>query len=59
MAAIGCLHPFVLLAGGAVVVGMIGGTTTGLWGGAAGFVIGLICLLLAVRAFDRAQDILQ
>jgi hypothetical protein len=56
MVAIGCLIPFVLLGIGATVGGIIGGTTAGLWGGAGGFLIGLVGMLVALRAFDRARD---
>lgn len=56
MVAIGCLLPLVLMAGGAVVGGVFGGTTAGLWGAAGGFAIGLILMLAALRMFERARD---
>jgi hypothetical protein len=54
--AIGCLIPFVLLIAGAVAGAMWGGTTYGIWTAAAGFAIGIVAMLLVVRAFDRARD---
>jgi hypothetical protein len=56
MPALGCLIPFVLLIGGAGVGGAIGGTTYAIWGGAAGFVIGLLGALAGLRFFERSRD---
>ena len=56
MPAIGCMIPFVVLIVGAGIGGAIGGTTFAVWGGIAGFVIGLLGALLALRAFERARD---
>jgi hypothetical protein len=56
MPAIGCLVPFVLLIVGAGIGGAIGGTAFAIWGGVAGFVIGLLGALLALRIFERARD---
>jgi hypothetical protein len=56
MPAIGCLIPFVLLIVGAAIGGVIGGTTLAIWGGVAGFAIGLVGALLALRAFERARN---
>jgi hypothetical protein len=33
-----------------------GGQAAGLWGGAIGFVIGLVLMLAGLWAFDRARD---
>jgi hypothetical protein len=54
--AIGCLIPFVLLIVGAATGAMWGGTTYGIWGAAAGFAIGIVGMLLVMRAFERARD---
>jgi hypothetical protein len=56
MPAIGCLIPFVLLIVGAGIGGAIGGTTVAIWGGVAGFAIGLAGALVALRMFERARD---
>jgi hypothetical protein len=56
MPALGCLIPFVLLIVGAAAGGAIGGTRAAVWGGAAGFAIGLLGALLALRMFERARD---
>ncbi|HEY2621484.1 MAG TPA: hypothetical protein VGI78_29400 [Acetobacteraceae bacterium] len=56
MPAIGCLVPFVLLLVGAGIGGVIGGTKFAIWGGVAGFAIGLVGALLALRAFERARN---
>ena len=59
MPALGCLIPFVLMIVGAAVGGAIGGTRPAIWGGAAGFVIGLLGALLALKVFERARDSLS
>ncbi|HSZ94603.1 MAG TPA: hypothetical protein VK822_35070 [Acetobacteraceae bacterium] len=59
MPALGCLIPFVLMIVGAAAGGAIGGTRPAIWGGVAGFVIGLLCALLALRVFERARDSLS
>jgi hypothetical protein len=56
MPAIGCMVPFVILIVGAGIGGAIGGTTFAVWGGLAGFAIGLLGALAALRAFERARD---
>jgi len=56
MPAIGCMIPLVLLILGAGAGGAIGGTVFALWGGLAGFVIGLLGALAALRAFEHARD---
>ena len=56
MPALGCLIPFVLLFVGAGIGGVIGGSAYALWGAAAGFVVGLLGALLALRLFERARD---
>jgi hypothetical protein len=56
MPAIGCMIPLVVLIVGAAIGGAIGGTTFAVWGGLAGFVIGLLGALAALRAFERARD---
>jgi hypothetical protein len=56
MPAIGCLIPFVLLIAGAGIGGALGGTTFAVWGGVAGFAIGLLGALVALRLFERARD---
>ena len=56
MPALGCLIPFVLLIVGAGIGGAIGGTSYAIWGGVAGFVVGLIGALAALRLFERARD---
>ena len=59
MPALGCLIPFVLLIVGAAVGGVIGGTRPAIWGAAAGFAIGLLGALIALRLFERARDSLS
>lgn len=56
MPALGCLIPFVLLIVGVGIGGAIGGSAYAIWGGVAGFVIGLLGGLLALRIYDRARD---
>jgi hypothetical protein len=56
MPALGCLIPFVLLIVGAAVGGAIGGTRSAIWGGVAGFAVGLLCALAALRLFERAKN---
>jgi tellurite resistance protein TehA-like permease len=56
MPALGCLIPFVLLIVGAAIGGAIGGTRPAIWGGVAGFAIGLLCALVALRLFERAKN---
>jgi|KBSSwiStaDraftv2_1062776.scaffolds.fasta_scaffold1418042_1 hypothetical protein len=55
MFAIGCLIPLVLLAVGAVAGGLLGGTTAGLWGGAGGFVVGVVAMVAVLGLFERAK----
>ncbi len=55
MFAIGCLIPLVLLAVGAVAGGLLGGTTAGLWGGAGGFVVGVVAMAAVLGLFERAK----
>ena len=55
MAVIGCLPPFILLIVGAGIGFAIGGTTTGIWGAIAGFVVGLIGTVVLLKAFLRAR----
>jgi hypothetical protein len=59
MPALGCLIPFLLMIVGAAVGGAIGGTRPAILGGGTGFVIGLLCVLLALRVFERARDSLS
>jgi hypothetical protein len=56
MPVIGCMIPFVILIVGAGIGGAIGGTMFAVWGGLAGFVIGLLGALAALRAFERARN---
>jgi hypothetical protein len=56
MAALGCLLPFLLLLLGCGIGGVIGGTMAAIWGGVAGFAIGLLGALLALRIFQGARD---
>ena len=56
MAALGCLLPFLLLLLGGGIGGAIGGTLAAIWGGVAGFAIGLLGALLALRIFRGARD---
>jgi hypothetical protein len=55
MFAIGCLIPFVLLGIGAVAGGLLGGTNAGLWGGAGGFVVGVVAMAAVLGLFERAK----
>jgi hypothetical protein len=41
---------------GAAGGGIAGGTTAGLWGAAAGFVVGIVLMLGVIKLFDRARD---
>ena len=59
MAGVGCLIPFLLLLVGGGVGGAMGGTKDAIWGAAAGFVIGLLAAVVALRLFERARDGLQ
>lgn len=52
MPALGCLIPFV----GAGIGGTIGGTSYAIWGGGAGFVIGLLGALAGLRLLERSGD---
>jgi hypothetical protein len=56
MPVIGCMIPFVVLIVGAGIGGAIGGTKFAVWGGVAGFVVGLLGALAALRAFERARN---
>jgi hypothetical protein len=56
MFAIGCLIPFVLKAIGAAAGGLLGGTTAGLWGGAGGFLAGLVAMVALLEMFERAKS---
>jgi hypothetical protein len=56
MLVIGCLLPVLLLAAGGGVGLAIGGTLAGLWGGAAGFVIGCVALIALLWGFERVKD---
>jgi hypothetical protein len=56
MAALGCLLPVVLLLLGGGVGGAIGGSADAIWGGIAGFAIGVVGALLALRVFRGARD---
>ncbi len=59
MAGVGCLIPFLLLLAGGGIGGAIGGTKDAIWGAGAGFVIGLLVAVLALRLFERARGGLQ
>ncbi|MGC1412399.1 MAG: hypothetical protein WA864_26065 [Acetobacteraceae bacterium] len=59
MPALGCLIPFVLMIVGAAAGGAIGGTRPAIWAGVAGFVVGLLGALLALKVFERARDSLS
>jgi hypothetical protein len=56
MPALGCLIPFVQLLVGAGIGGVIGGTSYAVWGGVAGFAIGLVGALAGLRLFERSRD---
>jgi hypothetical protein len=56
MPAVGCMIPFIVLIVGAGIGGAIGGTAYAVWGGLAGFVLGVLVALVALRAFGRARD---
>jgi hypothetical protein len=53
--ALGCLIPFALMIVGAAMGGVAGGTMPAVWGGVAGFAIGLVGALLALRLLSRAR----
>ncbi len=59
MAGLGCLIPFLLLLVGGGVGGAIGGTKDAVWGAGAGFAIGLLAAVVALRVFERARGGLQ
>lgn len=59
MGVLGCLIPIVFLLLGGGVGAALGGTNYALWGGAVGFVIGVVAALAAIWLFDRARDGLQ
>jgi hypothetical protein len=56
MPAVGCMIPLILLIAGAGIGGAVVGTAYAVWGGLAGFVLGLVVALAALRAFGRARD---
>jgi hypothetical protein len=56
MLVIGCLLPVLLLAAGGGAGLAIGGTVAGLWGAAAGFVIGCVALIVLLWGFELAKD---
>ena len=51
--------PFLLLLVGGGIGGALGGTKDAIWGAGAGFVIGLLAAVVALRLFERARDGLQ
>jgi hypothetical protein len=53
---IGRLFPLILTVVGAAGGGIAGGRTAGLWGAAAGFVVGIVLMLGVIKLFDRARD---
>jgi hypothetical protein len=57
MLAIGCLIPVVLAIGGGTVGFAIGSTAAGLWGGAAGFGVGVAALVAVIWAFEREKKL--
>jgi hypothetical protein len=57
MPAVGCLVPFLLLLVGGAIGGALGETTKdAIWGGGAGFVIGLVAAVLALRLYERMRE---
>lgn len=56
MAALGCLLPFVLLFAGAILGGLSGSTSDGLWGGVAGLAVGVVGMLVVLWLFSRARE---
>jgi hypothetical protein len=56
MFAVGCLIPFVLMAVGAAAGALLGGTTAGLWGGAGGFIVGVVAMVALLEVFERAKN---
>jgi hypothetical protein len=56
MLAIGCLIPVLTLVAGGAIGFAIGGASAPLWGGGAGFVIGLVLLVALVFGFERLRS---
>lgn len=55
MVAIGCIVAVALVFAGAIAGVMIGGTAAGLWGGAAGLVLGVVVMLLTLWLLDKTK----
>jgi hypothetical protein len=56
MIVIGCFIPIVLLLVGGAIGVTVGSTTTGVWGGVAGFVVGCAAFLALLWGLKRAED---
>ena len=55
MAAVGCLLPFLLAIGGAILGAMMAGDEGAIWGGLAGLVIGLAVPAVLFYALASAR----
>lgn len=55
MVAIGCLLPVLTLVAGGAIGFAIGGSTAPLWGGGAGFAIGLGLMVMLLLGFERLR----
>jgi hypothetical protein len=56
MLAIGCLLPLILLAAGGGIGIAAGSTAAGVWGGAAGFIVGCVALVGLLWGFERIKN---
>jgi hypothetical protein len=56
MLAVGCIVAFALTLAGAIAGVVIGGTAAGLWGAAAGLLLGIVVMLLGLWVFGKAKS---
>ena len=56
MLAVGCLVPVLLLAAGAGIGGLVGGTFAAAWGAGIGFILGCAGFLALIWGFERLKD---
>jgi hypothetical protein len=56
MLAIGCLLPVLTMIAGGAIGFAIGGASAPLWGGGAGFAIGLVLMIFLLLGFERLRS---